>query len=43
MVTRELAEFLRSRRERITPAEVGRPAPPHPGLRSGGPRRRTPG
>jgi len=31
---RELAEFLRSRRERITPADVGLPA---------GPRRRTPG
>jgi transcriptional regulator with XRE-family HTH domain len=30
----ELAEFLRSRRERITPADVGLPA---------GPRRRTPG
>jgi len=31
---RELADFLRSRRERITPADVGLPA---------GPRRRTPG
>jgi transcriptional regulator with XRE-family HTH domain len=31
---RELAGFLRSRRERITPADVGLPA---------GPRRRTPG
>jgi transcriptional regulator with XRE-family HTH domain len=31
---RQLADFLRSRRERITPAEVGLPA---------GPRRRTPG
>ncbi|MFF7652833.1 helix-turn-helix transcriptional regulator [Streptomyces sp. NPDC007983] len=34
MDRRELAAFLRSRRERITPAEVGLPA---------GPRRRTPG
>ncbi|MFJ6012672.1 helix-turn-helix transcriptional regulator [Streptomyces sp. NPDC092952] len=34
MDRRELAGFLRSRRERITPAEVGLPA---------GPRRRTPG
>jgi transcriptional regulator with XRE-family HTH domain len=34
MDRRELAEFLRSRRERISPAEVGLPA---------GPRRRTPG
>ncbi|MEU4475048.1 helix-turn-helix transcriptional regulator [Micromonospora sp. NPDC023888] len=34
MDRRELAVFLRSRRERITPAEVGLPA---------GPRRRTPG
>ncbi|QIS21426.1 helix-turn-helix transcriptional regulator [Nocardia terpenica] len=34
MDTRELAEFLRSRRERIAPAEVGLPS---------GPRRRTPG
>ncbi|MEV0209186.1 helix-turn-helix transcriptional regulator [Streptomyces sp. NPDC050788] len=34
MDRRELADFLRSRRERITPADVGLPA---------GPRRRTPG
>ncbi|EFL22447.1 putative transcriptional regulator [Streptomyces himastatinicus ATCC 53653] len=34
MDKRELADFLRSRRERITPADVGLPA---------GPRRRTPG
>ncbi|MEU5343506.1 MULTISPECIES: helix-turn-helix transcriptional regulator [unclassified Streptomyces] len=34
MDRRELADFLRSRRERITPAHVGLPA---------GPRRRTPG
>ncbi|MEU6069728.1 MULTISPECIES: helix-turn-helix transcriptional regulator [Streptomyces] len=34
MDRRELADFLRSRRERITPAEVGLPT---------GPRRRTPG
>ncbi|MET7729891.1 helix-turn-helix transcriptional regulator [Streptomyces sp. NPDC005402] len=34
MDRRELAEFLRSRRERIAPADVGLPA---------GPRRRTPG
>ncbi|MFF9811624.1 helix-turn-helix transcriptional regulator [Streptomyces iakyrus] len=34
MDRRQLADFLRSRRERITPAEVGLPA---------GPRRRTPG
>ncbi|MEV0488326.1 helix-turn-helix transcriptional regulator [Streptomyces sp. NPDC050508] len=34
MDRRELADFLRSRRERITPGEVGLPA---------GPRRRTPG
>ncbi|MEU6326990.1 helix-turn-helix transcriptional regulator [Streptomyces sp. NPDC047049] len=33
-VRRELGDFLRSRRERITPADVGLPA---------GPRRRTPG
>jgi len=31
---RELAEFVRQRRERVTPAEVGLPS---------GPRRRTPG
>ncbi|MCD7444652.1 helix-turn-helix transcriptional regulator [Streptomyces lincolnensis] len=34
MDRRELADFLRSRRERITPADIGLPA---------GPRRRTPG
>ncbi|MBK3566708.1 helix-turn-helix transcriptional regulator [Streptomyces sp. MBT62] len=34
MNRRQLADFLRSRRERITPADVGLP---------GGPRRRTPG
>ncbi|WP_326731347.1 hypothetical protein [Streptomyces phaeochromogenes] len=34
MDRQELAGFLRSRRERITPADVGLPA---------GPRRRTPG